>query len=101
MTRSNDSSSSSWWLTTTSRWSSTEVLGDASRVARIEEGGRLVGDDDRRLAHEHRREREQLLLPAGEPVRGPVGQVGEAEPVEGRVDARRGIRRGQPVTAQR
>ena len=73
-----------------------EMLLDEQRVPGVQQRGRLVGHDDRRLRDQHGRERKQLLLPAREPVSGPVGELDEAEPFERTVDARRGIRRFEP-----
>ncbi len=53
------------------------------------------------LDHEHRGEGEQLLLPARQPVRRAVGELGEPEAIECAVDAGRGIRCIQPKAAQR
>ena len=48
-------------------------------VAGVEVGGRLVGDDEFRPADEGSAERQQLLLAAGEFVRGAVGELGQPE----------------------
>ena len=46
-----------------------DLLEDPCLGDDVEAGRRLVHDDDRRLAHERRRDRDALLLPAGELVR--------------------------------
>ena len=49
----------------------------------LRRSSRVVGSSstsDRRVGHEHRGQREQLLLAAGEQVGGVVGVVGELEP---------------------
>ena len=46
-----------------------DLLEDPCLGDDVEAGGRLVHDDDGRLAHERRRDRDALLLPAGELMR--------------------------------
>ena len=46
-----------------------DLLEDPRLRDDVEAGRRLVHDDDRRLAHERRRDRDALLLPAGELMR--------------------------------
>ena len=48
-------------------------------VAQVEQRRRLVGDHDRGLAGQHARDRQQLLLAAGEGVHGGVRAVGEPD----------------------
>ena len=42
---------------------------NAAAVARVKQGGWLVGDDELRFDHEHGGQREQLLFAPGEGVR--------------------------------
>ena len=70
-------------------------------VAQVEQRGRLVHHQHVRLGDQHRRQRQQLLLPAGEQVRRVVGVPGE--PVGRQRGARRAratSRLGQPPAAQ-
>ena len=51
-------------------------------IAQVEKGRGLIGHDDRGLDHQHRRQREQLLLPPGQEVARMTGMPGEAERLE-------------------
>ena len=53
----------------------------------IERRGRLVEHEHLRVAGEHRADRDALALPAGQRAQRAVPQVGEAEQVEGLLDA--------------
>ena len=48
-----------------------QVVGDPAGVARVQVGGRLVGDDQVRAPDERAAQGEQLLLAAGQVVRRP------------------------------
>jgi hypothetical protein len=77
------------------------VVGHPACVAGVEVRGRLVRDDELRPADEGAAQGEQLLLPAGEVVRGAVGEVREPESLQGRRDALAQFGARQPVGAQR
>ena len=71
-------------MTTTSCWSRSRSTSATRRLlAQVEQRGRLVGDEDRRLHGEHSGEGEELPLAARQGVHGDVGVVSEAEPGEG------------------
>ena len=63
---------------------------------RVEGRGRLVEHQQPRVHREHRADRHPLLLPAGERAQVPVTQVGDAEQVEGLLDAAPHRLRRQP-----
>ena len=54
---------------------------------RVQRGGRLVEDQDLGVRGEHRADRDPLPLAAGERGDGPVAQLGEAQQVQGLLDA--------------
>ena len=59
-----------------------QQLEDLAAGLRVEVAGRLVGEDDCRAGDERARDRDALLLAAGE-LGGPVGQaVGEPDPLD-------------------
>ena len=72
---------------------------------RIEVAGRLVGEQDRRTAGDRARDRDELLLAAGEVARMMFRARGEADAIERRVDARlvvpRRKRRARPAGIRR
>ncbi len=78
-----------------------EGLGHQRPVAQVEQCRGFVGHDHRRFDHQHRRQREQLLLAAGQQVAGVIGVVGETVPGEHLVDSSSSILLAQPRTAQR
>ena len=59
-----------------------EQVEDLLRRRAVEVAGRLVGDDDRRVGDQRPRDRDALLLPAGELVRDsdPCGRSGRRAP---------------------
>ena len=59
----------------------------------IEARGRLVEEQHGRIARQRPRQRQPLLLAAGQPSRGAVGQMAEADQFEQFVDARARVRR--------
>ena len=68
-------------------YSSTECLKQVEDLAarlRVEVAGRLVGEDDRRARDERARDRDALLLSAGELGRAVLAPVGEADVVDQR-----------------
>ena len=78
--RSADASSRSW-VTSTSCWGSpSSSVADATAVAEVEQGRRLVGDQDRRPGREHPGQGEQLALAAGQPVHAAVAEAREPVP---------------------
>jgi hypothetical protein len=60
-----------------------DQLADPAPVPQVQQGGRLVEHHVLGLQHEHRRDREQLLLPAAEQVRGVVPELLQAVGREG------------------
>ncbi|KKO81718.1 hypothetical protein WU86_07805 [Corynebacterium xerosis] len=56
-----------------------ERRGQQLSVAQVQKRRRFVCDDQLRFEHEHRRQRQQLLLPARQQVRGMVRVAGEVE----------------------
>ena len=65
-----------------------QELHDVPAVGRVEVAGRLVGQDDRRIVGERARERDPLLLPAGQLGRVVMGAPGEADLFEQSLRAR-------------
>ena len=70
-------------------------------VAQVEQGGRLVADQDRGLGDEHRCQCQQLLLAARQQVCGMVGVARQPEPVEHLGDPSLAFETAQTLTAQR
>ena len=70
---------------------------------RVELAGRLVGEEEARVVRQRARDRDALLLAAGQLVRAVVGALAEADEVEQLADARvarRGLgRRGAAGTS--
>ena len=64
------------------------------RRLRVEVPGGLVGEHDRRVVDERPRERDALLLAAGQLVRHPAGGVGQPEALDELAAALQGARRG-------
>src|SRR5262245_41560342 len=56
-----------------------EELGDLDRVCLVEVGGRLVGDDQRRVGGERAGEGDALALASAEAARGTLRQLVEAD----------------------
>ena len=65
--------------------------------AGVERRGGLVEQQDLGVHDQHRGDGDPLLLSAGELVRGPVGQVVDAEHGQRVVDARLDLSRGRPM----
>ena len=99
---------SSWVMSSIvmpSATSSSKSSSIAAGVARVEVAGRLVAEQQARRADQRARDRDALLLAAGELDRQEVGAVGDADALErgeralAATLARR--RRGRPPTASR
>jgi hypothetical protein len=71
----------------------------APGVAPVQQRGRLVADEQCRLGHQHGSQGEELLLPAGEQVRGVVGTVRQPVRGERRVHPGPYLRTRQPGPA--
>ena len=65
-----------------------EQVGDRRRPGRVELGGRLVEDEDARAHRHDARDRDALLLAAGQGERLAIGEVGDAQPRQRVVDPR-------------
>ena len=76
-----------------------QQLPELVAALRVEAGGRLVEEQDRRGGDEARREIEPAPHAAGVRLDEPVGGVGEPEALEQLVGARRATARGQVVEA--
>ena len=59
-----------------------EECPDLGRARRIELGGRLVEDEHLRAHRDDARDRDALLLAAGQGERLPIGQVADPEAVQ-------------------
>ena len=70
-----------------------EEIHDLARHERVEVAGRLVGEDQLRIAGEHARDGHALLLPAGELRRQMLRARGEADQLERALDALLAVRR--------
>ena len=68
-------------------------------AAGIEARGRLVEKQHLGIAGERAREREPLLLAAGEPPRRPVAETGKPDELQQFRDARGALARGTPAAA--
>ena len=64
---------------------------------RIEARGRLVEKQHRRIARERPRQRQPLLLAAGQPSRGAIGEMTETDQFEQLAGAARMLARGMPA----
>ena len=56
-----------------------QSVGDELGVAQVEQGRRLVHDDELGLGDEHGADREELLLAAGQQVRRVITVLGQAK----------------------
>ena len=91
--RSRSATSGSWVISTTVRPSALswpKIASTSALELRVEVAGRLVGQDERRVGDDAPRDRDPLLLAAGELVREVVGRVSEPD---------RGQRRHRSVAA--
>ena len=78
MTRSASAAMSRSWVASTTCCGRAASASHPVTVAQVQQGGRLVRSNDRRLGRQHRGERDELALTTGQVVDALVGDVGQA-----------------------